>query len=104
MFVNIFSSNDKKNLSKLISVMQEVRDLFAHIDNDFVWSSWEDQTQALSEIDSIIMKLKKGKIPDIGLLFAPTGPIQEVSLSSGWGKEFLELADRFDSAYASAKK
>jgi hypothetical protein len=31
-------------------------------------------------------------------LFAPTGPIQEVSLSSGWGDMFLELAKRMDAA------
>ena len=36
------------------------------------------------------------------VLFAPTGPIQEVSLSSGWGKEFLALSERFDDAMAAA--
>jgi hypothetical protein len=34
----------------------------------------------------------------VALLFAPTGPIQEVSLSSGWGETFLELAERVDAA------
>jgi hypothetical protein len=92
-----------KNLRKLISVMKEVRALLAHKDNDFVWSAWENQNHALSEIDSIIMKLEKGSVPDMGILFAPTGPIQEVSLSSGWGKEFLELAHRFDREYADVK-
>ncbi len=33
-------------------------------------------------------------------LFAPTGGIQEVSLSSGWGKTFVVLADRYDAAMA----
>jgi len=32
------------------------------------------------------------------ILFLPTGPIQEVSLSSGWGNELVALADRFDRA------
>ena len=35
------------------------------------------------------------------VLFAPTGPIQEVSLSSGWENDFIELANRFDDAVAS---
>jgi hypothetical protein len=34
----------------------------------------------------------------LSILFAPTGPIQEVSLSSGWGGEFLKLASTFDAA------
>ena len=32
------------------------------------------------------------------LLFAPTGALQETSLSSGWGEEFVALATRFDDA------
>ena len=36
----------------------------------------------------------------MAVLFLPTGPIQEVSLSSGWGDEFVALADRFDAAAA----
>jgi hypothetical protein len=36
------------------------------------------------------------------VLFAPTGPIQEVSISSGWGEAFLSLAERFDAAMAMA--
>jgi len=34
----------------------------------------------------------------MSVLFAPTGPIQEVSLSSGWGQGFLKLAEDFDAA------
>jgi hypothetical protein len=34
----------------------------------------------------------------MAILFLPTGPMQEVSLSSGWGDEFVALADRFDRA------
>jgi hypothetical protein len=30
------------------------------------------------------------------VLFAPTGPLQELSLSSGWADDFLKLASRFD--------
>jgi hypothetical protein len=38
------------------------------------------------------------------VLFLPTGPIQEVSLSSGWAQEFLDLADRYDQAVAEAAR
>jgi len=43
--------------------------------------------------------LERGELPDrlaMRVLFAPTGPLQELSLSSGWAQEFLELADAFD--------
>jgi hypothetical protein len=32
------------------------------------------------------------------MIFAPTGRMQELSLSSGWGEWFLLLAERFDEA------
>lgn len=83
--------------------MQETRALLAFKDNDFSWSSWVDHDQALSEIDSIIIQLEHGSVPDMRFLFAPTGPIQEVSLSSGWGEDFLKLAEQFDKEYANAR-
>ena len=80
----------------LIDVMREARRLLALPENDFSWSSWKDQQAALAEIDEHIDILERGSLPNLSALFLPTGPIQEVSLSSGWGEEFLRLAERFD--------
>ena len=87
----------------LVEVLREARQFLSRPDNDFAWSSWEDASAALSEIDGIISRIESGDMPqrsDIELLFLPTGPIQEVSVSSGWGQEFLDLASRFDRAVA----
>jgi hypothetical protein len=54
---------------------------------------------ALAELDRQIAAIERGQLPrrlDLEVIFAPTGPIQEVSLSGGWAEEFLALADRFD--------
>jgi len=58
---------------------------------------------ALKEIDGYISRVEAGDSTShmgLTLLFAPTGNIQEVAESSGWGREFLKLAERFDSASA----
>ena len=34
---------------------------------------------------------------ELGLLFAPTGPIQETSIDNGWGYKFIELSKEIDS-------
>ena len=83
-------------LQGLIDVMRDARKLLALPGNDFAWSSWEDREAALAEVDAHIATLERGAVPDLSVLFLPTGPIQEVSLSSGWSAEFLSLADRFD--------
>jgi hypothetical protein len=83
-------------LQGLIAVLRDARKLLALPENDFAWSSWEDREAALAEVDGHIATLERGSVPDLSVLFLPTGPIQEVSLSSGWGPEFLSLAERFD--------
>ena len=84
----------------LILVLRETRSLLARPDNDFAWSSWNDQSAALQEIEEAIALCEQGKPPYLPVLYAPTGPIQEVSLSSGWGQEFLAIAEQFDLAWA----
>lgn len=85
----------------LLAVLDEVRNLLARPDNDFSWSSFLDAEAALAEVDGLAARLRAGKAPaTLTVLFAPTGPIQETALSSGWGDEFLVLAERFDRALA----
>jgi len=84
------------DLQGLIDVMRETRRLLAFPENDFAWSAWRNQQTALGEMDEHIRTLERGSVPNLSDLFLPTGRVQEVSLSSGWGEEFLRLAERFD--------
>lgn len=89
---------------RLIAVFEEARRFLAAPGNDFAWSWWANGKEAVKEIDGWLDQLRAGTPPEslgMGTLFAPTGPLQEVSLSSGWGDDFLLLADRFDEAMAS---
>jgi len=91
--------------NRLVKVLREARQLLARPENDFAWSSWDGTEDALKEIDGLIEQIERGKLPRrvlLSVLFAPTGPIQEVSLSSGWGNEFIEVARSFDTAMAQA--
>ena len=91
--------------NKLIAVLRDARELLALPDNDFAWSSWDDAADALHEIDELIAQIAAGELPKrsaLEVLFLPTGPIQEVSVSSGWGQEFLRLATKFDAAIGRA--
>jgi hypothetical protein len=86
-------------LPSLVEVLREARQYAALPDNDFSWSSWEDQEHALREMDEVIRQVETGDLTclvNLQVLFAPTGPLQEVSLSSGWGGEFLIVAKKFD--------
>jgi hypothetical protein len=70
-------------------------------DCDVVWSHYESQTDAIVDIQDHIDRLKNGdysRYQDLKLLFAPTGSLQEISLSNDWADEFLELAKQFNRA------
>lgn len=85
----------------LVDVLRVTLELLALPDNDFAWSSWEDRDTALAEVQALLSVVEDGGLPDrlsVSVLFAPTGPIQEVSLSSGWAATFLKVAERYDQA------
>ncbi|WTW93172.1 hypothetical protein OG216_07165 [Streptomycetaceae bacterium NBC_01309] len=84
----------------LADVLGRVRELIALPGNDFGWSGWDDAAEALQEFDALVADIEAGGRPAaMRLLFLPTGALQELSISSGWGEEYLELAARFDETY-----
>lgn len=86
--------------SELTEVLHRTRELLAHPGIDFGWSHWNNQEDALREFDSFARQIEVGDLSrrqELELLFAPTGPLQEVSINSGWGEEYLRLAEKFDS-------
>lgn len=92
-------STDLKN--ELLIILKEARGWVSRPGNDFSWSNWENAADALKELDDLEKRIREDglwKPMDYSILFSPTGDLQEVSLSSGWGNEFLELADRADQA------
>jgi hypothetical protein len=91
--------NIEEPYNEMINVLESAKELLSLEENDFSWSFWNDMHEANIEIDSIINILSKKILPNknkISVLFAPTGPIQEVSLSSGWGETFIKLSEKYD--------
>jgi len=87
--------------SELIEVLYSAIELLSLPDSDFAWSSWNNESEAILEIKCLLSAIKRDDLPDrlrLSAIFGPTGPMQEVSLSSGWGEAFLKLAERYDFA------
>jgi len=87
-------------MSELAEVLHQTRELLARPGSDFSWSHWNNQEDALREIDSFARQFEVGDLSrrqELELLFAPTGSLQEVSMNSGWGEEYHMLAEKFDS-------
>lgn len=94
-----FEETDPRDV--LIDVLRASVELLSLDDNDFTWSSWKDATEALAEMQQMLATAEAGGAPDrsrLSVIFSPTGAMQEVSISSGWGEAFLEVAERYDYA------
>lgn len=88
---------------RLIHILEASIELIALEDNDFCWSGWEGKEDATEELLGLINVLNSGALPEklkVAVLFAPTGPLQELSLSSGWAQTFLKVADKYDEVEA----
>ena len=85
-------------VDELAAVLREAREYVARPDNDFLYSSWEDTADALEEIDEFLSRLARGPVrtSELGGLFAPTGPMHELAVASGWSAAFSDLVARFD--------
>lgn len=88
--------------ASLIEIIEEAETLMKMHPGDYTWSSWIDDEQAFGELDGILARLRDGEVPvsQVSVIFAATGPMQELALQSGWGDEFIALAGRLDTALA----
>ena len=84
-------------IEKLISALQETISFLQNSQSsDWANMSVEDIIQ---ELESEIVKAKNSQPIDsklLGILFAPTGAIQETSIDNGWGDNFLRISELID--------
>ena len=93
--------NIDNNETVLIELLKTVKNLILEPRTNISWSIFDSKDELIIEIDVHIQKLKLrdfSKVKDLILLFAPTSDFQEISLSSGWGNQYLNISKRFDIA------
>jgi hypothetical protein len=102
--VETVASNGRE---EVIRILQEVVEVLEKPGTDVAWSSYNSLEEAVGDICQHIERLRRSdlsKIGDITLLFAPTGSLQEISISNEWGEGFLLLGARFDRAVESIRR
>ena len=93
--------NIDNNETILNEILETIKKLILEPRTDISWSTFDNKDELIMEIDAHIQKLKLrdfSKVKDLILLFGPTSDFQEISLSSGWGNQYLNISERFDIA------
>ncbi|MGX7666650.1 hypothetical protein [Flavobacterium pedocola] len=94
--------SDYEYFKPISELLQRVKDKI-NSETDTVWAGFDSSEKLKSEI---ILDIEKIEFCDYETLekvkvdFLPTSTYQELSISNGWGEEYLEIASKFDSLYS----
>lgn len=83
---------------RLMAILATIKILLTRSKEDgFGLERPSDIEQQIDEIiDSVFFKSGKRLPKYWSILFAPTGPIQEVAIANGWSEIYLKLSEEFD--------
>ncbi|MBV1922435.1 MAG: hypothetical protein KUG68_00250 [Flavobacteriaceae bacterium] len=91
-----------EDASAFIRILEKINSKITSTTN-ITWSSIESVEVFKSEINKDIIAISKGDFSSISTYdtyFLPTGDFQEISISNGWGEEYITLAKEFETLYA----
>lgn len=83
---------------KLLSILSMTKEFLIRSKNE----GWQDKqpseiVQEVSNIISYLLDSGDNYLSELtSILYAPTGPIQEIALSNGWGEAYMLLAEEYD--------
>lgn len=90
-------------IRELVQVVEDVLAIVEAEPQETTWSCWDEPEEMVADLRNHVELLRRGDVSqvlELKRLFAPTGSLQEVAISSGWGERYLGLAARFDAASA----
>ena len=90
-----------KNLSIIQQQFNLLRNLLQYNTTDISWSRYSNIDEILLELATLendIINMKPYAAEQLCFLLAPTGSLQEISISNGWGVEFCNIADSMENA------
>lgn len=93
--------NINEKIVVVINILEIIKKIIKTPETDIFRSSYDTKEDVIIELDNHILKLTNedfSKIEYLIILFAPTSDLQEIAIASGWGKLFLIISERFDSA------
>ena len=83
----------------LIKLLNKIIELVSTRDTNMVWSTYDTKEVLILELKNYIQRLQNNDFSPIEQLinlFLPTGDLQEIAISSGWGEEYLSISKKFD--------
>ncbi len=90
-----------KKIEAVINILESIKEIIKAPETDMIHSGFDSSEDLIEELDKHIQNLTKedfSKIDDLIILFAPTSDLQEIAIDNGWGKLYIDISEKFDSA------
>jgi hypothetical protein len=88
---------------RLAEIIDELLDIVQEHPQDLGWQPYYDNEQELLlDLRDHAERVRSGdasRLPELKFSLLPTGDLNEIALSSGWGAAYVRLADEFDELY-----
>lgn len=94
------------NFQIVAEILQELKSK-ANINTDTIWAGFDSVDIFLKELSQDIENIKLCNfttLDKVNIEFAVTSTYQELSISNGWGDDYLKLAEKFDKVYEEIMK
>jgi hypothetical protein len=94
-----------KEFQKIVEILIAIRNT-VDLQTDVVWTKFDSAQELIDDLTTDIEKLRLGDcetLSKVYLAFGPTSTYQELSISNGWGDEYLKLAEQFDYCHKKIK-
>lgn len=98
-------SSQFNDVQKIIEILGFIL-VKVNLQTDVTWTQFDNPQELTAALTVDIEELKSGNLEilhKINIMFAPTGTYQELSISNGWGNEYIDLSHQFDLHYKQLK-
>jgi hypothetical protein len=85
----------------IVKLLERIKDTL-NGQSDVVWTRFANPKELLKQMEHDIEELKMCNftvLEKVKVDFGPTSTYQELSISNGWGDEFIRIADNFDNIH-----
>jgi hypothetical protein len=92
-----FSKSNPEKVIQLREVLEQIKG-FVERSGESDWTPFTP-AEVSAGLGTAISQLERGEAIDVDhlkMLFAPTGPLQEIAMSSDWATDYLTLSSKFD--------
>lgn len=90
-----------KDFQKVADILKQIK-IFVKADTDIVWSRFDSLENFLADLNQDISNIENCNFVTLDKVqteFLPTSTYQEISISNGWGDDYIKLSNDFDKLY-----